>query len=159
MKYAEKYSNGSYPMPTQKDPDKRDKDYYKEVNEAIYALYVQNKCGIYYSAQEDFQELRDYGMGVQTNARYKNYFAGEVSGESPQAPDANLADVDAPGGWTQTPSEKRGGYMNVLWDVISPAPKIKSALLGKFQNAEYDVVASPIDAYSGEEEEKRKELL
>lgn len=157
MKYVAKYKESKYPRRYEKDPNKKDKDYFRSVCESIYSLFVANRTGISYSDQSEYEELRDYGNGTQSVLRYKNYFSGEAEGSTVYT--SPPSDIDGEGGWTQTPTDKRKGYMNVLWEVISPATKIRSSLLGKFQNAEYDVVANAIDAFSGAEEETKKYKL
>jgi len=49
--------------------------------------------------------------------------------------------------------------MNVLWKVISPAPKLASKLQGMFMRAEYDIVCDPSDPVSKSEvQDKELEL-
>ena len=46
--------------------------------------------------------------------------------------------------------------MNVFWDIVSPANKIRNMIQGVFDDIDHDVIADAIDADSGAEEEDRK---
>jgi hypothetical protein len=156
MDINSEYIGKTLSLPKELDPKKKkEAAYVKQVAEAIYSMHVNNATGIVYNMAGEFTMLREYGNADQSEELYKKYFIGETTVRPSQAATA-VSDVDGLGGYTQTPTAKRKGYMNILWDVIGIAPKIKSAFIGKFQNAEYDVVATPIDPTSGAEMETEK---
>lgn len=154
IKKVDKYTKDSYTYPHTNNPQKKGKKYCIAMAEAIYSSHLRNRTGIFYSEQADFSRLRAYGNGEQPPEYYKEFFSGEQEGETPV--EATVTDTDGTGGWTHTPSGKRKGYMNVLWDVVSTAPKIKSTLLQYFEKAEFDVVVDAIDEFSNTEKEKEK---
>lgn len=155
---TDKYSKEYFPIPDIKDPEEKKLAYAVAYAEAIYSLYTQDKCGLYYSAREDYYNLRLYGNGNQPEEFYKNYLIGEEDTDK-QDDQSYYDDVDGKGGFTQTPTGKRKAYMNVLWKIVSIAPKVRSSLIGKFSRADYDVVATPIDHESGVEMEDEKYKL
>lgn len=157
MYYAKDYTENKYPFPEEINPTKKKREHCMRTAMAIYSKYVRNKCGVSYSALPSYRLLKLYGDGMQSEEIYKNYFVGDGSSKSEDA--TTGSDVDRVGGWTQPRKAKRKGYYNVLWKVISIAPKIKSALTGKFHNIEYDLVANPIDAKSGAKMETEKYKL
>jgi hypothetical protein len=132
---------------------RKDKQYYLDNAVGMFSIHVRSCGGISYSEQGRYQILRDYSNGKQSESTYTNYFASDTKHDSPVA--ERVSDVDGKGGFVDQKENKREGYFNVLWKVISPAPKVIATLLGKFESAEYDIKANPIDANSGAEVENK----
>lgn len=149
----DKYSD-TIPDVLVKDPEKKDRDYYLKKAEHIWASYQNGDSGIWFSMRETFDKYRKYGAGDQPSELYKTYFAGEESNETPGVKSAS--DIDSTGGWTQTPSGKRKAYTNILFDVISPAPKIRSTIVGMLEKTDQLIRAIATDNNSGAEKEKNK---
>lgn len=131
----------------------KDKKYFLDNCQGMVAIHVDGRGGIGYSDQGRYQMLRDFSGGKQSESRYKDYFSTDNTEPNPVA--QRVSDVDGDGGFSQPLEGKRKGYMNIFWKVISPAPKLMSTLLGKFEQAEYDIKANPIDANSGAEVENK----
>lgn len=157
MFLANTYKENNYPFPSEINPEQKKGKYCKQVLEAIYSKYIKNRCGIYYSDLEGFKTLREFGAGKQPMERYKNYLLGELTGNTNTQAFSSIDGGE--GSFTNKPKEKRKGYYNVLWKVISIAPKIQSAIIGKFHNIEYSLTANPVDAKSGAEKENQKYRL
>ena len=139
---ADEYDNDKYQPVRTDNPKAKSDDYYRKNSEAIYSAYLRGRTGITFRDAYDFSTLRLFGDGRQSEERYKNYFSKDEL-PSPQNP-TNLTDERT--GFSK--SAKRKGYFNVLWDVVSPASKIISTLVGNFLSYEYDIVADPVDGYS-----------
>ena len=146
--------------PETKNPDKKGEEYCQDRTIEIYSCHLRNKTGLLYSEQVNFPFLRLYGNGDQPREKYIEYFYKEYSSDDKKKNEdtdtPTRYDVDAPGGWSSMPRARRKGFMHVLFDIISYAPKIKANLIRKFENAEFDIVADPVDAYSGAEMENKK---
>lgn len=139
-----KYNTESFKIVRDKNPEvKGTPGYYLDNCEGMYSLYIRGRSGIPYSYAAEFDLLRAYSDGNQSEDIYKAYF----SKERPQSPASQpVSDVD--GVWNQTRDDRRKGFMNVLWKVISPAPKLAAKLQGMFMKAEYDIVCNPTDPVS-----------
>ena len=132
----------------------KDKDYFLNNSMGMLSLHIRERGGISPASQGRFKYLRDYAAGKQDENTYKDYFSTEQSNGEP-TPSPPVTAIDGKGGFTQPSEGKRKGYMNILWKVVSPAPKVMSNLLGKFEMAQYDIKADPIDALSGAEVENQ----
>lgn len=131
----------------------KNKQYFLDNAIGIYSIHLRDKGGISYESQCKYKYLREFGSGKQSEERYKDYFSTDQKKNSPI--NEAVSDVDGKGGFTQSPQGKRKGYMNIFWKVVSPASKIMATLLGKFEVAEYDIKANPIDSQSGSEVENK----
>jgi hypothetical protein len=137
-----KYESDGYNPVRTADPNKKDEDYFRKNSEAIYSAYLKGRTGVTFMDAYDYSTLRLFADGRQSEDRYKNYFSRE---ELPSPADV----VNIAGTQTGNSREsKRKGYFNVLWDVVSPATKHISTLVGMFLSYEYDVAADPVDPYS-----------
>lgn len=150
-------------FPKELNPEKKDADYCRTMTEAIYACHIQNQSGIFYRNQTRFEYLRQFGGGDQDMTQYIKYFFKEF-GENPQTERTHAYDVDTgingTSGWTaQGKNDTRKGGMNVFWEIVSPAPKIRESIIGKFMRDDYVVTAEPVDPYHGAEKENEKYKL
>ena len=154
-KVDDKYTTDKYPYTNQPDPKKKGKTYCRKKAEAIYACIINNNAGIYMNDQNNFGFLRRYGKGEQPVDIYKDYF--NAAYETTTEQDAQTVSVDRAYGlpWFSA-DDKREGWMNVLWNIVSYAPKIKNRLLSVFKKADYDITIDAIDERSGAEREKKK---
>ena len=152
MAIIESYKTGDYPFPNS-DTTKEEKNkpkYSLQSIQAIYSRHVRNRTGITYSYSSFFGELRKYGRGLQSENKYKRFLTSAAGSTGTSA----AQDVD--GVWTQNMEYERKGWMNVLWDIISPAGKIRSMIQGLLDDIDFDVMADAIDADSGAQEEDKK---
>ena len=152
MYYLSNFKNGEYPFPNIDVPkeEKNTEKYALNVGQAIYSRHIKDKGGISYSYSTACGELRSYGRAMQSEDKYKSYLSGKVSNSS----DEVVTGTD--GSWNKNMSYERKGWMNVLWDIVSPAVKIRNMIHGIFDDADFDIKADAVDADSGAEEENRK---
>ena len=96
----------------------------------MYSQHTSDNGGITYSKQSEFPMLRLFAAGNQPPERYKQFFS-------------KFSDED------------RKGFRNVLFDVLSPANKIVSRILGHLDKFGGVVQIDAIDSSSVAEEEER----
>jgi hypothetical protein len=140
----------SFPNRDVSRDEKSTEGYTLDVGKAIYHRHIRNRTGVSYTYSTIFDELRKYGRGLQDGEKYKNYLSGA------NIDSANQAVTAIDGSWTQNRTYERRGWMNVFWDIVSPANKIRNMIQGVFDDVDHDVIADAIDADSGAEEEDRK---
>jgi hypothetical protein len=141
-----------FPFPDRSiTPEKKtSRAYSKSVAEAIYSRFLKNKTAVSSSTRTLYQELRDYGKGEQSEDKYKRYLMGVAQQDASQP----ITSVD--GSWTENRSQERKGWMNVLWEILSPATMINNMIHGLFDDIDFDIMADAVDADSGAEEENEK---
>ncbi len=136
------YSSAEWSFPSRDiDPKKKTGDYCRAWAQGIYSLWCRNKTAWTLDTQNEFAELRLYSRGEQDVEQYKKWITGEATTDSNGS--VTLFD-DTP----LSKVAKREGWMNVLWENISPAPMILSAIHGMFDKADYDLYVDTIDADS-----------
>lgn len=152
MKFILDYTkkNFSFPNRDVSREEKGTEEYALGVAKAIYHLHVRNRTGISYTYSTIFDELRKYGRGIQDTDKYKNY----LSGANIDSEDQAVTPMD--GSWTQNRTYERKGWMNIFWEIVSPANKIRNMIQGILEDIDYTVMADAIDADSGAEEEDKK---
>ena len=154
MKIFSKYQSNNYQFPLVNDPDKKDEKYFLAMAEAIYSSSVNNSCGISSLTREQMAENRLFSQAAQSEEIYKKYLFPEDN----QPNEPIIAGVDT-GTGTLTSDARvamREGWMNVFWDIVSPAPKITDRLVGLFEKADYRISVDGVDEYSGALIEKKK---
>ena len=152
MAIIDDYKKGDFPFPNS-DTTKEQKnkpEYSLQSSEAIYSRHVKNRTGITHSYSSFFGELRKYGRGLQSEDKYKIFLSTGNTASS------GISSFGVDGTDTQNREFARKGWMNVLWEIVSPAGKIRSMIQGLFDDIDFDVMADAIDADSGAEEEDRK---
>lgn len=141
IQVPEKYKSGEYAFPrTDINPDKKDGEYCKNWATAIFALYARNRTAWGANAYDKFQELRDYSNGLQSTDRYKKWLLNDIG----TGADSTVA-VDSFDSLPISRVAKREGWYNVMWQNISPAPRIMSALHGQFDKLDFDLYVDCID--------------
>jgi len=136
------YKNNEFTFPSRDvDPKTKTASYCKSWAEGIYSLWTRDKTAWSVSAQDEFSTLRLYSRGEQDVTQYQNWLLGEVNSTSNTA-------VDSFDDTSVGKISKREGWASVLWENISPAPMILSAIHGMFDKADYDLYVDTIDADS-----------
>ena len=155
MYYTDKLNKymGNYPFPDYRKAKKDSKKYYKGSVEAIYSAYMKNKTGISYFDYDNFKLFREYGRGMQSEYFYKTYLKDTDTDASPSV----VNDTD--GNWNVNREYNKKGWGNMKFNILSPAPKIRSQIHGLFDDFEFDIMADTIDAQSGAEKETQKSML
>ena len=145
------YKSEDFPFPsTEIKPEEKHKpEYCKSCAEAIYSRHIKGRTGVTYSYTSLFGDLRAYGLGLQSEDKYKRWLNSSYSDKT-----SDGSDID--GAWTSNREYDRKGWANMVWDIVSPAGKIRAMIKGLFDEIDFDVMADAIDADSGAEEEDRK---
>ena len=152
MKTVSSYKEKHFPFPNMDASleEKSKESYALSTGKAIYSTHLRNRTGVSYTYSTAFGELRKFGRGIQDEERYKNFLSGKNTNSSGEVT------TDTDGSWTQNREYERKGWMNVLWDIISPANKIRNMIHGMFDEVDFDVMVDAVDADSGAEEEDKK---
>lgn len=117
--------------------------------QAIYYLYSNNLCSVNYGSLTQFQRLRAYGNGSQSQNIYMDILdpKEQVTTGSGQPNDQQ------PGATT---SFQRKGYMNINWNILQIAPKFKNYVLGVAEEIDHDVFADGVDEKSSQVRQMEK---
>jgi len=143
------YKNVNFPFPSRDiDPKKKDKTYCLGWSKALYALWCSGKTAWTYENQIEFGTLRDYAKGQQDIEQYKSWLAGDGD-------DTGMT-YDSYDDTPLSRVSRREGWMNVLFENLSPAPMIKDSIHGMFDKADYDLFVDTIDADSRRLVEEQK---
>jgi len=147
------YSKESYAFPNYKrnPKEKREKPYSIDVAKTIYAKHIQGKTGISLSLSSEFDTNRMFGSSTEPVSIYMNRLSDDNNSTSQNS---SQYDNDTIG----DRKTAREGWMNVDWTSLNVMSKIKNALHGMYDNAEYDIVARAIDQKAGAEREEMKFL-
>jgi hypothetical protein len=133
------------------DPSKKGKDYCLQNARSIYALHLRNKTSWGVNGFKDFSIARDYSRGTQDVSQYKSWLLNDGS--------AGDGDTESIGTFDDTPvgrESKRKGYMNILFENVSPAPQYMNAIHGMMDKLDYDIMCDTIDANSKALKEEKK---
>ena len=142
ISYKNGYKDTKYTFPSRSiNPKLKDQEEYCVKNaEAIYSLFLREKTSFTKEIYQNFNTLRLYANGQQDMEQYKGYLYDRErsSGASVSSYDDTILSKES----------KRGGWDNILYSGVSPAPKIMSMLHGIFDDAEWDIFVDNIDQYS-----------
>ncbi len=144
------YKSVNFPFPSRDiDPKKKDKTYCLGWSKALYALWCSGKTAWTYDSQLEFTTLRAYARGEQDIDQYKAWLLDNSSSDSSTVYDS-FDDMPI------SKVGKREGWLNILWENLSPAPMIKDSIHGMFDKADYDLFVDTIDADSRRLAEEQK---
>jgi hypothetical protein len=133
------------------DPDAKTYDYFLKNCQAQYTVFFQGRGYIPYDRSLKFAQLRLFSQGNQPEDFYKKYLSPAEQGEQ-------ITMDSTMGAILNDPKRLDGpkGFMNVLWDVMSTAPRIMAGLIGTLTRYGTEMSADPIDEHSRSlvEEEK-----
>jgi hypothetical protein len=137
------YTPDAYPFPPSNiDPRlKLTPEYCKRRSEAIYSLYLSNGTSWGYDSMEYFDTCRAYANGRQDVSQYKSFIKNGTEEE-------NNASVTLFDDNLFTKEAKRKGYYGLMFQTVSPAPKILNTMHGIMEKLDYDILADTIDADS-----------
>jgi hypothetical protein len=137
-----RYLTNEWPFPsTDIDPKEKAKpEYGIKWCAAIYSLWLRNSTSWGYDTVEYFNKMRKYSEGSQDNSQYKAF----LKVQEPSTTE-NLSIWDDN---DLTRQLKRSGYGGIMWQNLSPAPKILNSLHGLMDKMDYDVMADTIDSDS-----------
>lgn len=114
--------------------------------QALWSLFVSGGC---YNTTDDYnrmQLLRLYGAGRQPNGVYQNLLLG---------PDNLGSQTNSTTMASSTAVTGRRGWLSTNWDIFSPAPKLHREIKGRFDQQEFDYVATAVDPSSQAEKEEK----
>lgn len=136
MHSASNYSKAIFPFPKDDiDPqEKKQAPWILEAAKAVFSRYVGDRGVIRYNDIEKFDTLRKYSDGNQDKEQYKeNWKATEDAGD-----------------------RRAKGFVNMDWDIFSPAPKFMALIRKKMSNLQSEPEVMAIDEMSGAEREEKK---
>ena len=126
-----RYQDTAMPFPSDDiDPKEKRGVWCRQWAEAMLSLFLNNGCFTGMDEINRIQLLRLYGAGRQPVEKYMDMLVG-----------------------TEVNNPERKGYVNINWDIFSPAPKFKRIIRGRFEGQDYDYVATAIDPASASERE------
>ena len=163
MYVSTKYKEGKYSAPNPYvSPAKKDKSYFLKMVEYYYHLYVNDRCAITEPMWDEFDDLRAYARGEQSEEYYKNIISSDLLnslGFSSDVVGSESVPLDSTEFWNNNgigAKEAREGWRNVLWQPLTPMPKIMRSIVGRFWEADYDVYVDFVDEHSIFETKKKK---
>lgn len=107
--------------------DKKDKNWIVEYCKAAWAQYNQGDISqAFFSARDMYHTVKEYALGNQSIDKYKP-----------------LVGVD---------SDSNETWLNIDWSVIPIIPRFRRMALAKLKKVDYNIVATPIDPLSNDEE-------
>lgn len=134
------YRSGEFPFPKHEiDPKEKGKPWLLAFCQAIFSAWVRDKTALPYSTLDQFNHLRALGAGKQDPEIYQDILIGEAEDYEDHA--------------------EREGWLNVNWEIFSPAPKFKNVVVGMMESQDHDVMCTAVDPTSGKEREEKKWLL
>lgn len=134
------YVSGEYPFPnTDINPELKTENYCRRWAQAIYSLWCKNETEWGVESVNRFRENRAYAQAQQDTMQYQSFLKSKLSSD-----DEILLWSDN----SFTKEAKRKGYYNLMFENISPAPKILSAFHGMLDKADYDILVDMVDAES-----------
>ncbi len=135
------YRDGNKPFPDRDiDPKKKDAAYCAQWAQAIYSLFTQNKTAWATWMYDEFSELRAYSCGEQSVEKYKTWLTSSDSSDATN--DITFDDT------ALSRVSKREGWYNILFENISPLPKIMNAIHGMFDKIDYNPYVNTVDSKS-----------
>ena len=147
IRISDSYKEGTYDAPsTEINPALKDATYCKKWAEKIYSLYVKNKTHWGSDAYSEWNILRQYSVGQQNTDKYKTFLLEDSSALTNQS----VTTVNS------TPLGRiaaRQGWINVLFENISIAPKIMNAFHGMFDDIDFDIFVDAVDSNSRDAED------
>ena len=145
------YKTGSYAFIRTPNPSEKDYKYYLNNAIAQYSVFYKGYGYIPYDRTTKFIELRQFAQGNQPKDFYKKYLTPQEYSES--------VTIDPIMGYVGKGTDGQTGFMNVLWDVLSTAPRLMAGMIGTLTRLRTDLSADPIDATSRNDIEDQKVML
>lgn len=123
----------TYPDPNKSPEEKGKKEYGLKYCKAMYHQFNKSGTKLFYNYRQTYRKLAAYAQGNQPIDQYKKRLdCWEVEGEG--------GDV----------------YVNIDWEILKVANKFVNLVVGKLNQQEYDIIATPVDPLSVA---RRKEKL
>lgn len=130
-----------FPFPNRDiSSDKKDALYHKKWAEAIYSIFISSKSSWGISEHNHFATQRSYARGQQSTDKYKKFLMDQEREDG----DASYTLDDMP----ISRVAKREGWLNILWDNLSIAPKVMDSLHGMFDPVDFDLYVDAVDPNS-----------
>jgi hypothetical protein len=125
-------------------------EYGRKMCEATYSTYIQDFCAFPFSGIGYYDEVRDYMNGCQDPAKYEDRKDGIREHNHNERTPHNVE------GSVGHNNERRTGSGSINKKIVGLGPKILTAVLGMFEELDYDVQADTIDPDSTWEKERKK---
>ena len=139
------YSGYEFSFP-QRDRDPKEKNDVYDLNnaEAIYSLFLRNKCAFNLFTVNDFITNRLYSNGDQPVDQYKSFLTHTETNDGDMVSASTFDDTSI------GKLSKRQGWGNILFKNVSPAPMILNAVHGMLDKYDWDVYCDTIDSNSND---------
>ena len=132
------YKTGNWPFPSHEiDPKLKGKEWLMAFCQAMFSAWIRDKTALPYSLLNEYASLRAYGAGKQDPEIYQDLLLGPEDNQNKG-------------------NTEREGWLNINWDIFSPAVKFKNVVIGIMEGQEHDIQATAIDPISGDEREEKK---
>jgi hypothetical protein len=126
---------------------KKTPEYSRDILKSVYSYFVNNKTELNWDFGDRIEELRLIGQGRQSVDYYKKYYQASGNGSDV------LSDIDTY--FTNDADANRGGWMNVIWDNLSPIANVKTIAKSIVNRSDFDIRANVIDIKATDEEDRR----
>jgi len=131
-------------------PRTKDGEYCRRNAAAIYSLFLRGKMSWSLPNMNDFYNWRLYSRGDQSTEKYKSWLTGDA------AKDTNGASINSFDDTALSRVAKREGWSNIMFQNVSPAPQIMTAIHGMLDKLDYDCYCDTIDSNSTALKEEQK---
>jgi len=142
-----KYADRTKYSRTLLDSKNKDVNYYVGWCESIYSLYLNDSTAVPYTTLTAMEELRAYGRGDQDQEKYKEYLYKN---------DIFSTDDNQVVSSKNSEEAVRKGFNQLIWDVVSYMPKIRTMIHGMSGDTDYDVFVDCVDWRSEDRKKAEK---
>jgi hypothetical protein len=140
IKEVKKYKDGDYSPVRNPDPKAKTEQYYLANMEYMYSTFYKGGCAIPYDKTKMFPELRLFAEGMQDESFYKRYMSAHKDQQDEFIVDATIGIVGT--------KKKPKGFMKLFWEVVSTAPELVNAMVGRVTSIKTDISLDPLDGVS-----------
>lgn len=143
-------------------PELKEKAYYLGKAEYYFGLYARGRGTVGYDSHDKFEVFRSYGRGDQSKSKYYEWAANDILSNLDDGGGSGTSGIplSTDGVWNSgygiNTSGSREGWVNVMWDIMSPMQKIKKAIKGKLSDVDYSIYVDLVDEESIKEQRKKK---
>lgn len=156
MLFVEEFRS-PYPFPDHDTDPKKKKElqFCFEFSKAIHAQYCTDKSGIGNRDRKNFSTLRAFSDGRQPVGRYQRVLSPGMFADAPETPSTSLDILTG----VVNPGDEvidRKGYMNILWETVSVAPKYRRVVVDRYDEIHHDIFVDGLDEGTMNQKEEAK---
>lgn len=138
-KYKDQSQYGRYLI----DSKNKDKRYFMGIPQSIYCMYLNDGTTFPHTLNTVIDEIRAYGRGEQDTNKYKEVLYSSAFKDAPVSNDKGTDTL-------------RKGLDQLLDDIVSYYPKIRTMIHGMVSEAEFDVFVDCVDWKSVDKKRQKK---